>query len=466
MPNGTTGRQSETVTLRPHQQELVNQVVSAAPPARFLLSSPPGAGKAAALAASAGALQAKRGGLRCLAIVPAALTAMWQDQLMRFGGLEAVLMTPQTYRRLQAETGGNVNVWSTVSCVVASIDFLKSDGRMDEVLAADWDLVILDEVHHCTKSTQRGDVAENIWNGPRVAIAAAATATPNPIEWLAADARTTRVHWNNAALFNQGRVPQRRVHTINYTPSESERQVAARVTDLVRQMPQDQPSQFTAHLLIRRLASSMYALEQTLRRLLTVQTFGDTDLNDWSSDDIETDADDTVVANSVRIDRPAAEQILALLEGEPADSKWECCFQLLRSRDVGTTDSAIIFTDYADTAEYLEYLAKSRALNVFLLTGSSTAEHRERNLHQARSTPSLLIVTGAIEGTDLAFTNQVIHYDLPWNPRALEQRIGRVERVSSQFETFDHYYILDQSAASDVLARLMDKLRIIEEEWK
>ena len=466
MPNGTTNQQPQTMTLRPHQQELVEQLVNAIPPARFLLSSPPGAGKAAALAASVGALHAKRDGLRCLAIVTAPLAAMWQDQLRRFGGLEAVVMTPQTYRRLQAETGENVNVWSTVSCVVASIDFLTSDDRMDEVLATEWDLVILDEAHHCKKSTQRGAVAEKVWNCLRVAIAAAATGTPNLPEWLPADSKTTRVHWSYAALLKQGTVPQRRIHTSNYTPSQPERQVAARVADLVPQMPNDQRAQFTARLLLRRLGSSMYALEQTLRRLLTVQTFGDTDLNDWSSDDIEEDADDTVIANSVQIDRPAGEHILALLEGEPSDSKWECCLQLLRSRDIGITCSGIIFTDYADTAEYLEYLAKSRALNVFLLTGGSSTEQRERALHQARNTSSLLIATGALEGMDIRFTNQVIHYELPWNPRALEQRIGRVERVGSQFETFDHYYILEQGAEIDNLSRLMDKLRTIEEEWK
>jgi superfamily II DNA or RNA helicase len=466
MPDGTLNQPLQDVTLRPHQQELVDQVVNATPPARFLLSSPTGAGKAAALTASAGALRAKRGELRCLVIVPATLAAMWQDQLRRFGGLEAMVMTPQAYRRLQAETGGNVNVWSTVSYVVASIDFLKSDDRMDEVLSAKWDLVILDEVHRSTKSSQRGDVAEKIWSDSRIPIAAAATAVPNLPEWLALDARTTKVHWSLAALLKEGRVSQRRIHTISYTHSEAERQVAARVDDLVRQMPKHQSAQFTAQLLVRRLGSSMFALEQTLRRLLTVETFGDTDLNDWSADDIGEDADNTEVANSAQIDRPAGEHILALLEAEPSDTKWECCFQLLSSRGIGRTCSGIIFTDYADTAEYLEYLAKNRALNVFLLTGASTAEQRERALDQARNTPSLLIATGALEGMDIRFTNQVIHYDLPWNPRALEQRIGRVERVGSQFETFDHYYILEQSAAGDTLSSLMDKLRTIEDEWK
>jgi hypothetical protein len=75
MPDDTNTQPSQNVTLRPHQQEFVSRVLSSQPPARFLLSSPPGAGKAAALAAVAGALKAKRGGLRCLAIVPAPLAA-------------------------------------------------------------------------------------------------------------------------------------------------------------------------------------------------------------------------------------------------------------------------------------------------------------------------------------------------------------------------------------------------------
>ena len=305
-----------------------------------------------------------------------------------------------------------------------------------------------------------------IWSDSRIPIAAAATAVPDLPEWLASHARTTRIHWSLAALVNEGRVPQRRVHTITYTHSLAERQVAARVDDLVRQMPKHQSAQFTAHLLMRRLGSSMYALEQTLRRLLTVETFGNTDLNDWSADDIGEDADKAEVANSAQIDRPAGEQIIALLEAEPSDSKWERCFQLLSSREIGKTSSGIIFTDYADTAEYLEYLAKSRALNVFLLTGASTAERRERALDQARNTPSLLVATGGLEGVDIRFTNQVIHYDLPWNPRHLEQRIGRVERVGSQFETFDHYYLVEQNAAGNTLSRLMEKLHEIEKEWK
>ena len=466
MPDEITTPQSRNVVLAHYQQEFVNRIANASAPARYLLSSPPGAGKGVALAATAGALQARYGKVRCLVIAPGALAAQWQDQIKRIGGIDAIGMNAQTYRRLQAETGGNINVWSTVSCVTVSIDFLKADNRIDEALAVKWDLVMLDEVHQSTESTQRGNLTQRIWNAAGVAIAIATTGLPNLPTWLAEDAKTTRIQWKLSDLLRHRPLPQRRAHTIRYNPSDSERQLAARVAELVRQLPKDRSSQLTANLVLRRLGSSKYALEQTLRRLLTITTFGDTDLNDWSPDDIKEDASDATTANSVKIDGSAGELILSLLESEATDTKWDCCYQLLLSRDIGKSCSGIIFTDYADTAEYLLYLAKNRAINALVLTEASTADQRERAIDQARSAPLLLILTGALEGTNVRFTNQVIHYDLPWNPIAFQQRIGRVERAGSQFDSFDHYFIVGPDDESEVVARLMEKLHTIEDEWK
>src|SRR5437667_425779 len=72
MPEDTSTQPSQSVTLRPYQQEFVNQVVNSILPARYLLSAPPGAGKAAALGAAVGALKAKRNEVRYIAIVAGA----------------------------------------------------------------------------------------------------------------------------------------------------------------------------------------------------------------------------------------------------------------------------------------------------------------------------------------------------------------------------------------------------------
>lgn len=375
-------------------------------------------------------------------------------------------MTPQMLRRLQAESGAGVNVWSKVPSAVASIDFLKSPGRMDEVLSAGWDLVLIDEAHPSTDAPQRGSLASAVWNAPSVGIAVATTGLPHEPAWLADDARTITVHWKLADLIGRRILPQRHVHTVHYVRSESERQIVDRIQGLLGNAPRDHRSQFTVNLLLRRLESSLYAFEQTLRRLLTAETFGDTELNDWSLDDLEEDADSTAAANSFRIDRQAGEEILALLESEPTDSKWDCCCQLLTSRGIGKTCSGILFTEFADTAEYLQYLAKSRELNVFLITGSVGAEARYQALQSLRQNPALLIATQAVEGMTFPFIDQVIHYDLPWNPRAFLQRIGSMERLGNPAAAFENFFIREQDAGSTVLARLLEKVAAIENEWK
>ena len=468
MPDMTSQPPSSTMSLRPHQQEFVNQAVnSPAVPNRFLLSAPPGAGKTVTLAALAKTLKEKRGSLRCLCIAPAQLVPQWQEQLSNFGGLEAVAMNPPTYRRLQAESGAGVNVWKTVPSAVASIDFLKMLGRMAEVLEAGWDLVLLDEAHLSTDSSQRGDVAEDVWDSLSVKLAVATTQLLNEPAWLAHNPRTTNVQWKLSDLLASREKTQRHVHNVFYTPTEAERQILSRVNQLVGLANKDSQSQFVARLLSRRLSSSLYAFEQTLRQLLTNEILAVVDLPDWTQDDAEDEADDPVHKNPLNIDRNAGEQIIGLLEAEPQDSKWECCFQLLNRLGIGTAISGIIFTDYADTAEYLSFLAKNRGLNIVLITGTTSYEERRSGLDKARETKSLLIATGAVEGVNYSCTNQIIHYDIPRNPRTLEQRIGRVERVGNQFHIFDHYYILnDESAADKVLTELMVKMQAIEQAWK
>lgn len=466
MPDDPINMKGPVMTLRPHQKDLVNQLLEANAPSRFLLSSLPGGGSMTALSAAAGAMLANRGILRCLVIAPSNLGEMWCDQLRSFGCHGATKMTPPAYRRLQADTAQGINVWETLLCAVVSIDFLKLENRMDEVIAAKWDLVILDGFHNYTDSSQRGSAAKMIWSDRRIAIAVVVSSTPIPLAWMVDGPRTTIIHWKLSDLISQQALPQRNIHAVLYTPSEFEQQLAERVSKLVEQIPKSINSQQTAMLLAHRLSSSKYALEQSLRRLLTIDPFGDIELNNWTPDDIKAEAEAITGEKSVLIDPIIGEQILELIEREPSDSKWECFFQLLCRQDVGRTCTGILFTDYPETAEYIEYLVKSRGINVFSFTDSSTAAQMEHAIQESRRVPSLLIVSSPIEGTGINFTNQVFHYDMPWTPRILEQRMGRVERVGSEFNNFDHYIISKQALTTEEFEKLqgsISKIDIIEE---
>jgi superfamily II DNA/RNA helicase len=214
----------------------------------------------------------------------------------------------------------------------------------------------------------------------------------------------------------------------------------------------------------------MYALEQSVRNLLAADRYPEVTTEDEGvalEEIVESleEVGSSVVSKGIGMNPEAAEQILALLEAGPKDSKWECCEQLLRQRGIGDSCSGVIFTDFADTAQYLEYLATSRGLKTFSINGSSPIEQRQQTLEDARSGPSILIVTtAAAEGVSLAYTNQVIHYDLPWDPMALLQRYGRVERLGSPFQEIYHYYLVAQESPTEtILQGVLNKLQSIEE---
>jgi len=75
---------------------------------------------------------------------------------------------------------------------------------------------------------------------------------------------------------------------------------------------------------------------------------------------------------------------------------------------------------------------------------------------------STLIATDlASEGLDLQDADAVVHYDLPWTPLKLEQRVGRIARLGSMFRTADVYWfappeMLDRSLRME--SRLSQKV--------
>jgi superfamily II DNA or RNA helicase len=465
-----SSKPAEPIHLLPYQADMVEKVINARIPARFLLSSPPGVGKSFAMAALAGALRGRSDSSRCLAIVPVPMLLMWQEELRRFAGIDALVMTPQTYRSLQAETSKGFNVWTNSSAVVVSIDFLKSGARVEEMLAAPWDLIIIDEIQLCSATSQRDAAAKKIWDDPVVPRVVGATGVPHGTEWLFEKTSTQRIHWKNEDLAQYMKLPQRRVEIVKYALTDVERDISTRIFDVVRNAPKTSEAEFIGRILLRRLASSMYALEQSVRNLLAADRYPEDTAEDEgvALEEIVKSLEEvgsSVVSKGIGMNPEAAEQILVLLEAEPKDSKWECCEQLLRQRGIGESCSGVIFTDFRDTAQYLEYLANSRGLKTFSINGSSPIEQREQALEGSRSGPSILIVTtAAAEGFSLAYTNQVVHYDLPWDPMALLQRYGRVERLGSQFQEIYHYYLVAQESPTEAMLQgLLNKLHSIEE---
>jgi len=204
--------------------------------------------------------------------------------------------------------------------------------------------------------------------------------------------------------------------------------------------------------------------------------------NDPGEDYSESELGDRV-ERAVSGDRAAIEMELETLEETLAaaekvtksrDSKLQRLLtQTLPARF--TSGGTIIFTKYVDTLEYLETRIGEMLesdypdVELYTLYGElNEAERHERFQQFADADRGVLVATDVIsEGMNLQYAaNQVIHYELPWNPNRLEQRNGRVDRYG-QHEDFVYIrtMVVDDPMDRTVLTKLITKAEEIRSEY-
>jgi hypothetical protein len=125
-----------------------------------------------------------------------------------------------------------------------------------------------------------------------------------------------------------------------------------------------------------------------------------------------------------------------------------------------------------DTLEYLEQQIKdsqSAETEVFTLHGSlNEAQRKERFNEFEDSSRGVLIATDVIsEGMNLQHAaNQIIHYELPWNPNRLEQRNGRIDRYGQQNdEVVIRTMVVEDQMDVAILEKLVQKANNIRQEY-
>ena len=94
----------------------------------------------------------------------------------------------------------------------------------------------------------------------------------------------------------------------------------------------------------------------------------------------------------------------------------------------------VIFTSFAQTgAEIFRYLSDTFGqASVASHQLELSRSHVERSLNQFKNDQNCFILvcdSSAEEGRNFQFVDWMIHFDLPWSPNRLEQRIGRIDRI-------------------------------------
>lgn len=110
----------------------------------------------------------------------------------------------------------------------------------------------------------------------------------------------------------------------------------------------------------------------------------------------------------------------------------------------------VVFTEFADTANYLGESLKDEGLGIFKYTSGDSSTTSKKTIREnfdaglklefQKDDYQILIATDAIsEGYNLHRAGTVFNYDIPYNPTRVIQRIGRINRINKKM--FDKLYI-------------------------
>ena len=148
---------------------------------------------------------------------------------------------------------------------------------------------------------------------------------------------------------------------------------------------------------------------------------------------------------NLKRDVKAIEELYSEWKEVGSDPKVEELIKLLKEdRRLAEAGKILIFTEFAETAEYLKKkLAEEFGCGVISYTSASGRSERDKILEnfdpnlpkgKQRDDIRILITTDVLaEGINLHRANVIINYDIPWNPTRVLQRVGRINRVGTTF---------------------------------
>src|ERR1035437_4622969 len=140
-------------------------------PVRLLIADDVGVGKTIEAGMIARELLDRGTINRILVLCPAHLCDQWAQELTEKFGLEPGVVQPANLGRLQRELPpGDISIYDHYPCLVASIDFVKSETHKHLLLNSAPGLVIVDEAHLATRP--RGSDPTGNAQQPRFSLAA------------------------------------------------------------------------------------------------------------------------------------------------------------------------------------------------------------------------------------------------------------------------------------------------------
>ncbi|MGL6539296.1 RNA polymerase-associated protein RapA [Aeromonas hydrophila] len=465
--NPTRGLAGGRVSLIPHQLYIAHEVGHRYAP-RVLLADEVGLGKTIEAGMIIHQQLLSGRAHRVLILLPETLQHQWLVEMLRRFNLHFSLFDEE--RCIEAFADAE-NPFETEQLVICSLDFLrKKRRRFEQVLEAEWDLLVVDEAHHLEWSEEAPSRAYEMVEALAEQVPGVLLLTATP------DQLGHQSHFARLRLLDPERF-------YDYDAFLAEEQAYGQVASAAQELLDgetlsDEARQILATQLEGLDLSDATARQQAVAKLLdqhgtgrvlfrnsraNIQGFPERHLNVYpmplpeqyktaikvmgmmggNGGDLQTRA--------LRYLYP--EKIFQQFEGDNAtwtqfDPRVEWLLELLIS---ARQQKVLVICSEAATAIALEEALRTREgiRGAVFHEGMSILERDKASAYfaQAEGGAQVLLCSEiGSEGRNFQFASHLVLFDLPLNPDLLEQRIGRLDRIGQQNTVEIHVPYLEGTA--------------------
>ncbi|END2490188.1 TPA: RNA polymerase-associated protein RapA [Vibrio vulnificus] len=424
---------------------------------------------------------------RILIVVPETLQHQWLVEMMRRFNLHFSIFDEERCIEAFAESD---NPFDTQQYVLCSLDFLrKSRKRFEQALEADWDLLVVDEAHHLEWSQDKPSRGYQVVEGlaERTPGVLLLTATPEQLgreshfarlrlldsdrfydyaAFVEEEAQYAPVADAITALFSGVKLADEAKNQITELLSEQDVEPLFRIIEsnadeeskaIARQELIDNlmDRHGTGRVLFRntRAAIKGFPVRNVHLLPMPIPTQYTTSMR------VSGMIGGKLAPEARAMKNLYPEEIFQEFEGE--ESSWwqfDCRVNwLLEKLKAQRSEKVLVIASRASTALQLEQALREREgirATVFH-EGMSILERDKAAAYFAQEEGGAqVLICSEIgsEGRNFQFANQLVMFDLPFNPDLLEQRIGRLDRIGQKRDIDIHVPYL-QGTAQEVLAR-------------
>src|SRR5215471_13982014 len=393
-----------------------------------------------------------------LVLTPASLVGQWREEL------ETKFYIPCATTHDVLQRSDPDRFWNQ-KCLIASLALARRSEHAAHILGRSFDLVIVDEAHHLRDRASQSYRLVDALN-KRFLLLLSATPVQNDLTELynlltllkpgifktlkefraaymtpgkprqPANHERLRRLMRDAMVRNTRavvalRLPRRHAVTIRVDGSQSERAGYQELTAATRRLAAEGANRLVLRHLLGAAGSSPAAAAAAVKRF-----------------------------RERRADEPFWHALAQRWAAVGTGGKEAALLELLRRNP---DEKKLIFVHYRETLEHLADLLAREGIAFARFEGSLSGADKDAAIAAFRDqVPVLLCTESGGEGRNIQFCNTLINFDVPWNPMAIEQRIGRIDRIGQQREVFVFNLVTRGTLEEQVLRLLDEKISMFE----